>query len=99
MGSVPGALLAAIVIGVIDAFGVLVLPRASLVLTFVVMAVVLVVRPWGLLGRPHAQARSAGGAIVLGGGVAAPRRLVLAPAPPPLAPPPPLPPLSPPQRL
>src|SRR5260370_4553493 len=78
MGSVPGALLAAIVIGVIDAFGVLVLPRASLVLTFVVMAVVLVVRPWGLLGRPEAQARSAGGAIVLGGGVAVPRWLVVA---------------------
>ena len=76
MGSVPGALLAAIVIGVIDAFGVLVLPRASLVLTFVVMAVVLVVRPWGLLGRPEAQARFAGGAIVLGGGVAVPRWLV-----------------------
>src|SRR5438132_1593941 len=80
MGSVPGALLAAIVIGVIDAFGVLVLPRASLVLTFVVMAVVLVVRPWGLLGRPEAEARSAGGAIVLGGGVAAPRWLVAAAA-------------------
>src|SRR6267378_11652 len=60
MGSVPGALLAAIVIGVIDAFGV------------------LVVRPWGLLGRPEAQARSAGGAIVLGGGVAVPRWLVVA---------------------
>jgi branched-chain amino acid transport system permease protein len=68
MGSVPGALLAAVVIGVIDAFGVLVLPKASLVLTFVVMAVVLIVRPWGLLGRPEAQARSAGGAIMAGGG-------------------------------
>src|SRR5436189_156747 len=46
MGSVPGALLAAILIGVIEAFGVLVLPKASLVMTFVVMAVVLIVRPW-----------------------------------------------------
>src|SRR5438046_531466 len=76
MGSVPGALLAAVVIGVIDAFGVLVLPRASLVLTFVVMAVVLVVRPWGLLGRPEAQARSAGGAITAGRGVGVPRWLI-----------------------
>jgi len=67
-----GALLAAIVIGVIDAFGVLVLPRASLVLTFVVMAVVLVVRPWGLLGRPEAQARSAGGRHRARGVVAVP---------------------------
>jgi branched-chain amino acid transport system permease protein len=77
MGSVPGALLAAIAIGVIDAFGVLVLPRASLVLTFVVMAVVLVVRPWGLLGRPEAQARTAGGAVAAGRGVELPRWLLL----------------------
>ncbi len=60
MGSVPGALLAAVLIGVIDAFGVLVLPRASLVMMFVIMAVVLVVRPWGLLGRPEPRARAAG---------------------------------------
>jgi branched-chain amino acid transport system permease protein len=77
MGSVPGALLAAVVIGIIDAFGVLVLPRASLVLTFVVMAVVLVVRPWGLLGRPEGQARSAGGAVSAGRGAGVPRALVI----------------------
>jgi len=78
MGSVPGALLAAVVIGVIDAFGVLVLPRATLVLTFVVMAVVLVVRPWGLLGRPEAQPRSAGAAVAGARGVAVPRVIVAA---------------------
>jgi branched-chain amino acid transport system permease protein len=63
MGSVPGALLAAVVIGVIEAFGVLLLPRASLVMLFVVMAVVLIVRPWGLLGRPDVQHRGAGTAV------------------------------------
>jgi branched-chain amino acid transport system permease protein len=73
MGSLPGALLAAVLIGVIDAFGVLVLPKASLVTTFVVMAVVLIVRPWGLLGRPEARARPAGGAIVAESAVAVPR--------------------------
>jgi len=78
MGSVPGALLAAIVIGVIDAFGVLVLPRATLVLTFVVMAVVLVVRPWGLLGRPEGQARSAGGAVAAARGVEIPGAVIAA---------------------
>ncbi|MBI4246445.1 MAG: ABC transporter permease [Candidatus Rokubacteria bacterium] len=67
MGSVPGALLAAIVIGVIEAFGVLVLPRASLVMMFAVMAVVLIVRPWGLLGRPEARPRSAGGPVAAEG--------------------------------
>jgi branched-chain amino acid transport system permease protein len=60
MGSVFGALLSAILIGVIDAFGVLVLPRASLVLIFVVMAVILIVRPWGLLGRAESRERPAG---------------------------------------
>ena len=78
MGSVSGALLAAILIGVVDAFGVLVLPRASLVLMFVVMAVVLIVRPWGLLGRPEAQARTAGGAIVAESAVRVPRAWLVA---------------------
>src|SRR5262245_4792651 len=61
MGSVWGALLASLLIGVLDAYGVLVLPKASIVLMFVVMAVVLIVRPWGLLGRPEIQLRGGGG--------------------------------------
>src|SRR5216684_1144012 len=73
MGSLPGALLAAIVIGVVDALGVLWLPKASLVMTFAVMAVVLIVRPWGLLGRPEAQARTAAGAIVAESAIRLPR--------------------------
>src|SRR5437867_3398570 len=72
------ALLVAALIGVIDAFGVLVLPRASLVVPFVVMAVVLIVRPWGLLGRPEVQQRTAGGAIVTAGTVRVPPRWVAA---------------------
>jgi branched-chain amino acid transport system permease protein len=63
MGSVPGAFLAAVVIAVIDAFGVLVLPKASLVMIFVVMAIILIVRPWGLLGRPEVQSRAASGVV------------------------------------
>jgi branched-chain amino acid transport system permease protein len=64
MGSVWGALLASLLIGVLNAFGVLVLPRISIVLIFVVMAVVLIVRPWGLLGRPEIQHRAAGAGTV-----------------------------------
>lgn len=52
MGSILGAFLAAVVIGELNAFGLLIFPRISIVLVFVVMMVVLVVRPWGLLGRP-----------------------------------------------
>ncbi|GJD52866.1 hypothetical protein OPKNFCMD_5633 [Methylobacterium crusticola] len=54
MGSVPGAFLAALLIGQLQAFGILVFPKATLVLVFALMAVVLVVKPWGLLGRPEA---------------------------------------------
>ena len=54
MGSVPGAFLAALLIGQLQAFGILVFPKITLVLVFLLMALVLVVRPWGLLGRPDA---------------------------------------------
>lgn len=63
MGSIPGAFLAAVLLGVIDAFGVVFLPNASLVLIFVVMAVVLIVRPHGLLGRPETAPRTTGGVV------------------------------------
>ncbi len=56
MGSVPGAFLAAVLIGQLQAFGVLVFPKITLVLVFLLMAAVLVVKPWGLLGRPEAAA-------------------------------------------
>jgi branched-chain amino acid transport system permease protein len=59
MGSVWGALLASLLIGVLNAYGVLLLPKISIVLMFLVMAVVLIVRPWGLLGRPEIQLRAA----------------------------------------
>jgi branched-chain amino acid transport system permease protein len=78
MGSVPGALLAAVVIGVIEAFGVLLLPRASLVMMFVVMAVVLIVRPWGLLGRPDVQQRGVAGAVPAERSAGVPRAAMVA---------------------
>jgi len=55
MGSIPGAFLAAIIIGELGSFGVLFLPQSTLVMMFLVMAVVLVIRPYGLLGKPEAQ--------------------------------------------
>lgn len=53
MGSLPGAYVAAVLISVLNVFGVSYLPEATLVLMFVVMAVVLSVRPYGLFGRPE----------------------------------------------
>lgn len=52
MGSILGAFLAAVIIGELEAFGVLVFPEGTLVLMYLIMVVVLIVRPWGLLGKP-----------------------------------------------
>ncbi len=56
MGSIAGAFLASVIIGELQTFGILVFPKLTLVLIFVVMAVVLVIRPQGLLGRPQPEA-------------------------------------------
>lgn len=53
MGSILGAFLAAVLIAELNAFGILVFPEITLMLMFLVMAVVLIFRPWGLLGRPE----------------------------------------------
>ena len=58
LGSIGGALLASILIGLLQAFGILIFPKSTLVLVFAVMAIVLMFRPWGLLGRPEPQATS-----------------------------------------
>ncbi len=54
MGSIPGAFIASLIIGQLQAFGILIFPKITLVLVFALMAVVLVLRPHGLLGRPEA---------------------------------------------
>ena len=71
MGSIPGAYVAALLIaeinamcvglGTIELFGIpFAFTKLTLVAEFLVMAVVLVVRPWGLMGRPQAPSRHAG---------------------------------------
>jgi branched-chain amino acid transport system permease protein len=69
MGSIPGAYLAALLIavtkalcagiGTVQMFGMDVsFSRLTLVVEFLIMAVVLIWRPWGLLGRPQAASRN-----------------------------------------
>jgi len=55
MGSIPGAYLAAVIIGELSAFGILVFPQSTLVLMFLVMAAVLIIRPRGILGQAELQ--------------------------------------------
>jgi branched-chain amino acid transport system permease protein len=77
LGSIPGAFLAALLIGQIKAFCIgLGYSEITLVVEFIVMAVVLVLRPWGLLGRPLAEARAAA-STEYGGGFTA-HRVMLA---------------------
>ncbi len=54
MGSIVGAFLAAVLISELNVFGILLLPQSTLVTMFIAMAVVLIFRPWGLLGREEA---------------------------------------------
>jgi len=71
LGSIPGAFLAALLICSVKAVFVFLgqvaigpwvfnLSKLTLLAEFAVMAVVLVVRPWGLLGKPPAPASHAG---------------------------------------
>jgi branched-chain amino acid transport system permease protein len=60
MGSLPGAFLAALLIGEIKALCIGIgLSKLTLVVEFIVMAVVLVLRPQGLLGKPWEVLRTA----------------------------------------
>jgi len=69
MGSIPGAYVAALLIaeikaicigiGTVEWFGIAFsFSKLTLVVEFLVMAVVLVVRPWGLMGKPQAVSRN-----------------------------------------
>jgi branched-chain amino acid transport system permease protein len=69
MGSIPGAYVAALLIAEIKAVCIGIgtvqfagiafsFSKLTLVVEFLVMAVVLVVRPWGLMGRPQATSRN-----------------------------------------
>ena len=52
LGSFWGTFLGAVIYGQFLSFGILLIPRFSIFSVFVLMAAVLVIRPWGLLGRP-----------------------------------------------
>src|SRR5689334_4465307 len=64
LGSIIGAFVAAVLVSELNAFGILIFPKISIILVFLVMAVVLIVRPWGLFGKPEAAARKSPGLSV-----------------------------------
>lgn len=53
LGSLWGAFIGALILGQLTAFGTVFLPDFELMLIYLMMIVVLIFRPWGLLGRPE----------------------------------------------
>ncbi len=64
LGSITGAFVAAVLVSELNAFGILIFPKISIILVFLVMAAVLIVRPWGLLGKAEAPVRRTPGLTV-----------------------------------
>src|SRR6202790_5453929 len=62
--SIIGAVLAAVLVSELNACGILIFPKISIILVFLVMAAVLIVRPWGLFGKAEAAARRTPGLTV-----------------------------------
>jgi branched-chain amino acid transport system permease protein len=52
MGSIPGAAIGALLVGLAEQIGLAYFPTYSVVISFVIMVAVLAWRPYGLLGRP-----------------------------------------------
>ena len=51
LGSMAGTVLGALIFGLLRSFGILFVPQFETLFIFLLMAVVLIVRPQGLLGR------------------------------------------------
>lgn len=56
LGSLRGTVLATVIVGTVRAFGILIFPEITLVLLFLIMAVVLIFKPYGLFGRAEEAA-------------------------------------------
>ncbi len=52
LGSLVGALVASLILGLVQSFGVLIVPELSIALPYVLILIVLLVRPQGLFGKP-----------------------------------------------
>ena len=52
LGSLWGALLGSLLLGQLTVFGNVLLPDFEIVLVYLLLVAVLILRPWGLLGRP-----------------------------------------------
>ena len=48
MGSIKGAFVAALMVGIVDTFAAVLLPSVSSMIVYILMAVILIIKPQGL---------------------------------------------------
>ena len=53
LGSLPGAFLGATILGLMNAFGIYIIPKLAVAFAFILMIVILIIRPWGLMCKPE----------------------------------------------
>jgi branched-chain amino acid transport system permease protein len=51
LGSIPGALIGSLLLGQLNSFGILYIPKFEMAFMYVLMAIILLIRPKGLLGE------------------------------------------------
>jgi branched-chain amino acid transport system permease protein len=51
LGSLTGAFIGSLILGLVEAFGIIVMPQLAIAFGFILMAVILIVRPYGLMGK------------------------------------------------
>ena len=51
LGSFPGAFLGAMILGLINAYGAQYLPKATMALPYILLAIILLTKPRGLLSK------------------------------------------------
>ena len=52
LGSLWGTFIGALIYGQFLSFGILIFPRFSIFAVYALMAIILIIRPWGLFGKP-----------------------------------------------
>jgi branched-subunit amino acid ABC-type transport system permease component len=55
LGSLWGTFIGALIYGQFLSFGILIFPRFSIFAVYALMAIILIIRPWGLFGKPLAR--------------------------------------------
>lgn len=53
LGSLPGAFIGSVIFGLVNAFGIYIFPKLTIAFGFILMIIILIIRPWGLMGKPE----------------------------------------------